>query len=273
MHFLDSLVGILGCGWRLLYNHVIHLPKEAIMRKGFCVKKMNEEEFREYLKRRGKRPAVVNRNVGVLKDFTSYLLKEREKNLDGVTTDDIDAFVMEIESKTQSAKGYLYVLMNYFHFLGSKDLLHHTSTLREERTKTTRRIFPIKEFLNINQDHVKKLATIGIKNVEQMLEKGKTKKQRKRLSKQLDLPEEAILELVKLSDITRLGYVKRKLSRLYYDAGLDSPAKIAEFEPEQLHEFFVKFVEESGWDGMVPNPKDLVSNIRSARKLSKVVEE
>ena len=234
---------------------------------------MNEEEFRKYLKQRGKKPAVVDRNVGVLKTFISYLLERREKDLDCVTTDDVDAFVMEIENRNQSAKGYLYVLMNYFNFLGNRDLLHHTKTVREGRTKKTRRIFPIKELLNINEDHVKKLATVGIKSVDQMLEKGKTKKQREQLSKQLDIPEEAILELVKLSDITRLGYVKKKLSRLYYDAGLDSPAKIAEFEPKQLHEFFVKFVEESGWDGMVPNPKDLVSNIKNARKLARIVEE
>ncbi len=237
------------------------------------VKKMNEEEFRKYLKRKGKKTAVVDRNVDVLKDFISYLLEKREKNLDVVATEDVDAFVMEIERKNQSAKGYLYVLMTYFRFLGNEDLLNHTKTLREERTRRTRRIFPIKEFLNINQDCVKKLAAIGIKNVEQMLEKGRTKKQREQLSIQLDIPEEAILELVKLSDITRIGYVKKKLSRLYNDAGLDSPAKIAEFEPRQLHEFFVRFVEESGWNGMVPNPKDLVSNIKSARKLSKIVEE
>ena len=259
----------------MMYVLLLYIfPKKQLMKnKVMYVKKMNEEKFRKYLKRKGKKPAVVDRNVGVLKDFISYLLKKREKNLDGVTTDDIDAFVMEIESKKQSAKGYLYILMNYFHFLGNKDLPHHTQNLREERTKKTRRIFPVKEFLNINQDYVKKLAAIGIKNVEQMLEKGKTKKQREQLSKQLDIPEDAILEVVKLSDITRLGYVKKKLSRLYYDAGLDSPAKIAEFEPKQLHEFFVKFIEESGWDGMVPNPKDLVNNIRSARKLSKAVEE
>jgi hypothetical protein len=237
------------------------------------VRLMQEEEIRKYLRRRGKRAAVVDRNVEVLKNFTSYLLEKREKDLDCVTADDIDAFVMEIESRKESAKGYLYVLMNYFNFLGNRELLRHTNALRDERTKKTRRIFPIKEFLNINQDHVKKLAAIGIKNVEQMLEKGKTKKQREQLSKQLDIPEEAILELVKLSDITRIGYVKKKLSRLYYEAGLDSPAKIAEFEPKQLHAFFVKFVKESGRDGMVPNPKDLVHNIRSARKLSKIVEE
>jgi hypothetical protein len=237
------------------------------------VEGMDEEAFRKYLKRRGKKPGVVDRNVGVLKIFVSYLLDQRAKSLDDVTTDDVDAFVMEIERKQQSAKGYLYALMNYFHFLGQKGLLHHTRTLRKDRTGKTRRIFPIKEFLNINQDHVRKLASIGIRNVEQMLVGGKTKKQREQLSRQLGIPEGAVLELVKLSDITRLGYVKKKLSRLYYDAGLDSPTKIAEFEPKQLHAFFVKFVDESGWDGMVPNPKDLVSNIESARKLAKFVEE
>jgi hypothetical protein len=89
----------------------------------------------------------------------------------------------------------------------------------------------------------------------------------------LGISEAGILELVKLSDITRLGYVKRKLARLYYEAGLDSPAKIAAFKPQQLHDFFVKFVAESGWKGMVPNPKDLANNIKSARKLSEIVEE
>ena len=58
-----------------------------------------------------------------------------------------------------------------------------------------------------------KLGEIGIKNVEQMLELGKIAKQRKELSEQLDIPEENILELVQLSDITRLVYVKSKLSR------------------------------------------------------------
>ena len=233
---------------------------------------MKEEEFRKHLKRRGKKPAVVNRNVAVLKDFISYLFEKREKDLDDVKIADIDAFVLEIESGKQSAKGHLYVLLNYFQFLGNKDLLNHTNALRDERTEKTRRSFQLKKFLNINQDHAKKLAAIGIKNVNQMLEKGRTKKQREQLSKQLGIPEEAVLELVKLSDITRIGYVKKKLSRLYYDAGLDSPAKIAEFEPKQLHEFFVKFIEETDWDGMVPNPKDLVGNIENARKLPEIVE-
>ena len=235
--------------------------------------KMDEEGFRKYLKRKGKKPDVVNRNVESVKYFASFLQNERDKKLVDTVKEDIDSYVSLIEEEKKSAKGSLYTLMNYFHFLEDKVMLEHAKALRNERMKKTRRIFPIKEFLRVDQEAVKKLATIGIRNVEQMLEKGKTKKQREELSKQLDVPEESILKLVKLSDITRLGYVKKKLSRLYYEAGLDSPAKIAAFEPKELHEFFTKFVEETGWDGMIPNPSDLVHNVKSARQLSKVVEE
>ncbi len=234
---------------------------------------MNVADFRKYLKRRGKKSAVVDRNVATVKAFRAYVREKRGKALEAVTMEDIDAFVRDLERKKQSAKGHLYVLMNYFHFLGDSDLLQHTSTLREARTKKTRRIFPLKDFLHVNQEHVKKLAAIGIKNVEQILAHGRTKQQREQLAKQLGISEGGILELVKLSDITRIGYVKRKLARLYYEAGLDSPAKIAKFNPKQLHDFFVKFVAESGWKGMVPNPKDLANNIQNARKLSRIVEE
>jgi site-specific recombinase XerD len=122
-------------------------PKKQLMKNEvLCVEKMNEEEFRKYLKRRGKKQGVVDRNVRILKVFISYLLEKREKDLDGVTTDDIDAFVMEIESGKQSAKGYLYVLMNYFHFLGNKDLLNHTVILGTKELKKREEFSQLRNF-------------------------------------------------------------------------------------------------------------------------------
>ena len=235
---------------------------------------MDEEEFRKYLKRKGKKLDVIERNVKAVKKFISFLKEEKKKKLEDVNTEDITSYVTLIENvQKQSAKGSLYIFINYFRFVENDVLLKHSAKLREERTRKTRRIFPIREFLNIDPEHVKKLSEVGIKNVEQMLESGRTIKQRKELSQQLAIPEEAILELVKLSDITRMGYIKKKLSRLYYDSGLDSPMKVAKFEPDELYKHFKQFVEESGWDGMVPNPADLVNNIRGARSLKKVVEE
>lgn len=233
---------------------------------------MDMEAFKKFLKRKGKKQNVIENNINTVMKFSNYLQKDRNKELEEANTEDISAYVEKIEGKKKSAKGSLYVLMNYFKFSENHKLLQYTISLREERTKKSRRIFPIKDFLDINQDHVNKLAEIGIKNVEDMLNAGKTKKQRMQLLEQLNIPEEAILELVKLSDLTRLGYVKAKLTRLYYNSGLDSPIKIAKYEPEELHAFLKKFIEESRWNGMVPNPKDLIANVKSARKLEKIVE-
>ena len=234
---------------------------------------MDDNTFKVFLKKKGKKQNVVDRNTKTIKVLTDYLRKERNKKLEEITKDDIEHYVEKIEHNKQSAKGTLYVLMNYFKFTQNNELLTYTGSLRAERTKKSKRIFPIREFLDINPQYIEKLEKINIKNVKDMLDKGKTKKQREKLATQLDIPEESILELVKLSDLTRLGYVKAKLTRLYYNSGLDSPQKIAEFEPDELHSFFVKFVEETNWNGMVPNPRDLINNIASAKVLEILIEE
>lgn len=236
-------------------------------------KEMSEETFEIFLKKQRKKPNVVLNNLKAVKIFSEYLRQERHKGLDEAKSEDIEAYVESIEQGKKSAKGQLHCLVNFFNFTKNDELLRCVSSLRQARMKKTKRVYQLKNFLNIDQEYIKKLATTGIKNVEQMLDAGKTKEQREYLAKQLDIPQEAILELVKLSDLTRLGYVKAKLSRLYYNSGLDSPEKIAKFEPGELHAFFVKYVKESGWDGMVPNPKDLIANVNSARKLKKVVED
>ena len=231
---------------------------------------MNEEEFRRFLKKKGKKPNVVDRNISSVIKFVDFI----GKKIDLVSKEDVEKYVSYIEKeKKTSAKGALYVLMNYYKFTEDKEMLSYVAKLREERTKKSRRIFSLKEFYEVNMEVVNKLARIGIKNVDQMLETGKTIKQRKELSKQLDVSEKDILELVELSDITRIGYAKSKLAKLYHTAGFDTPTKIAKYTPEELYKHFKEYVDSSGWDGMVPNPSDLVNNIESAKKLKEIVEK
>ena len=235
---------------------------------------LKEAEFKEFLKKKGKKESVIVRNINGVKQFSNFLKEKRNKDLVNANHEDIEAYVELIEKeKKGSAKGYLYVLMNYYKFTGEKELLKYTARLREERTKQSRRIFPLKEFYQVNQEYVGKLASIGIKDVEQMLDAGKTIKQRENLSKQLNIPESAILELVELSDITRIGNVKSKLACLYHKAGFDTPTKIADYKAEDLYEHFKTYIKNSGWDGMVPNLADLKNNIKSAKTLKEVVEK
>ena len=148
----------------------------------------------------------------------------------------------------------------------------YVAGLRRERTSKTRRKFQIKDFLNIDQEVVRKLSFIGVKDVDQMLKQGKTQDKRHQLAEELDIPEDAILELAQLSDLTRLGHVKRKLARLYYASGIHSPIEVAKYTPEELYEHLKSYIQSSGWNGMIPNLKDLENNINNSKKLKKIIE-
>ena len=118
---------------------------------------MDDTGFQNFLKRKGKKINVVERNIQILIEFNNYLQEQRSKELEDVTKEDIKCYVIDIEKDKQSAKGPLYVLMNYFRFSQNEELLHYTASLREERTKKTRRIFPLKDFLNVNRHTHKRL--------------------------------------------------------------------------------------------------------------------
>jgi hypothetical protein len=80
-----------------------------------------------------------------------------------------------------------------------------------------------------------------------------------------------MLELVKLSDLSRLGGLKSVRARLYYDAGVDTVEKIAQWEPEELQAMLSEFVGQSGFGGIAPLPKEVHNAVDKARSLSKIV--
>jgi len=137
--------------------------------------------------------------------LTPFLQKTGKKNLAKVEQHDILEYVAELEHRKISAKGHLYVLINYFRSISNLELLSFCAGLREQRTQKTRRVFSLKDFLEVDPAYVQKLQILNIKTVDNMLASGRLKKQREQLAKQLEIPEAAILELVKLSDLTRLG--------------------------------------------------------------------
>ena len=86
------------------------------------------------------------------------------------------------------------------------------------------------------------------------------------------LPLKVILELVKLSDLSRLRGVKGIRARLYYDAGFDTVEKLAGYDPENLRKELEDFVKRTNFNGIAPLPKEIVSTIEQAKKIKKIVE-
>lgn len=106
----------------------------------------------------------------------------------------------------------------------------------------------------------------------QMLDAGRTPVDREVLAARTGVPVEAILELVRLSDLPRTPGIKGIRSRLYHDAGVDTIGKLAEWDPEELRAMLVAFVEDTGFEGIAPLPKEVASSVATAKRLPRIVE-
>lgn len=231
---------------------------------------MDEAEFRKYLERGGRSASAIERCVRQVSDFQGFL----DENYPGVRVEDagpatLEDYVAWVESETRtSAKNHLWALRYYFDFIGAGGMKSLAGELRQERIKRTP--FQLKKFRGVNQSYVRKLAELGIENVKQMVEAGNTPQQRKDLSEQAAVPPDAILELVTLSDLARLGAVRSVRARLYHDAGL-TPEIIATWKPDDLRTMLVEWVEQNDFDGIPPLPKEIQHLVGAARRLPKIV--
>jgi hypothetical protein len=233
---------------------------------------MNEEGFREYLKRSGRSKSAVERCVGFVFEFSRFLKEQRAgKELGAAGPEDLEAFVQWIEETSKKpAKTQLWGLGYYFDFISNAEMRALASELRQQRIK--RVPFALNKFRGVNQEDAERMAGVGVVNVEQMLEAGRTPEARETLSAETGVSLEAILEFVKLSDLARLGGVKGIRARLYHDAGVDTLEKMAEWDAEEMRAMLTEFVERTGYDGIAPLPKEAANAVATAKRLPKVVE-
>jgi site-specific recombinase XerD len=91
---------------------------------------MNEAEFRLFLKRGGRTPAMAERVIRTVRAYADYLA-ERGLALGTATVADLDAYVDWLESDPKtSAKGQLHAIRYYYQYSGQKDLEKHAHQLR-----------------------------------------------------------------------------------------------------------------------------------------------
>lgn len=235
---------------------------------------LNEEAFRKFLQRGGRKPHTVDGVIKIVRRYEAYLHKYADgKNIDQATPEDVEIYVDWFENEEDtSAKRQLWGIRYYYRFLGNRPMTRRISELREERTAKTRKAFQLRDFRGVKLDLVSKLEAAGIRDVEQMRTRGATLAQRRKLAVELGIPEETIVELVKLSDLARIPGVKAIRARLYYDSGVDTLEKMAKWDPEALRLMLIEFVEKTGFEGIAPLPKEAANSVKAAGELPKVIE-
>ncbi|MFX1507390.1 MAG: DUF4332 domain-containing protein [Promethearchaeota archaeon] len=233
---------------------------------------MTDVEFNNYLKKTGRKSHVIERYQRFLSYFENFLRIEKTiqsaKDADVKDLTDFTEFYERKEKK--SSRTVLYALMHYYKSVSNKEMALFAQELREPK-KTKKLPFSLKQMLEIEPKYVEKLAQIGIKTANQMIEAGKTRSQRLLLAQNMNIPYEVILEFVKLSDLSRIGYVRTKFTRLFYNAGIETPAELSKWDVVELRSHLKEYIEKSGWEGIAPFPSDLSNYIKDAQSLPQVI--
>jgi hypothetical protein len=233
---------------------------------------MEREVFELYLRKGGRSESAVERCLKCVSDYENFLIDKRDgKCLEDAQKEDLEQFV-EISDRHNASKTkiYLWGIKYYYDFLSNDRMAKFAGELRADRI--TRKPFLIKDFRGVDTNYVNKLNQVGIRNADQMIDAGKTPQDRKMLSEKTGIPENAIDEFVKLSDLSRIPGIKGIRARLYYDIGIDSVEKLGSCDPEKLRKTVVEYVEQTGFDGISTLPAEARAAVRKAKNLPKLVE-
>lgn len=231
---------------------------------------LDEEGFLLFLKKKRKTPrtnASCIEGAKALEDF----LQSKGKSAEKASVADFEEFVSAALAGRDIAK-YMWTLQYYLQYVGNSGLLRYSQKLREKHIAKKRKPFKLKDFAGVDQESIGKLSAAGIDTVEDMLHAAKTESQRIQLAERIEVDLEEILELAKLSNLTRLGAVKAVRARLYHDSGFDSIGKIANTTAEGLIRVTKEFIDSTGFQGIPPTPKEAENTVRAARRITEALE-
>ncbi len=111
----------------------------------------------------------------------------------------------------------------------------YLTILQRELNSTLPKPNKIKDFSGISNDIVVRLEKIGINNTVKLFDMVLNAKSRKELAENTGVTDIEILELTKLSDLSRIKWVGVTFARMLYELGIDTVEKASKVDPEKLH--------------------------------------
>ncbi len=241
---------------------------------GGRVKALDKEEFRKFLRKNGKSQRVIDSTVAHVEEFERYLKEQKDKKeLDRASPEDFDAFISWLEKdESLAAKKYMLGIRYFYEFCSNEEMAVLASFRWNERVISSGAPLRLGEFRGVSVADLAKLEHAGIRNVNEIIKAGQTPAKRKELSAKTGVSVATILELVKLSDLARIQGVKGIRARLYYDAGIDTMEKMAQWKPIELREMLTEFIKKTGFNGIAPLPKEAKFTVEMARRMPRIVE-
>ncbi len=131
---------------------------------------------------------------------------------------------------------------------------------------------PVDYIEGIGEKYSKMLHELGIFTIEDLLQRGATRKGRKELAKALGVPESKVLDWVNRADLFRVRGIGEEYSDLLENAGVDSVAELAQRDPENLYKKLVEVNQKKKLVRRLPSQREVRRWVNTAKKLKKVVQ-
>ncbi|NTV98472.1 MAG: DUF4332 domain-containing protein [Chlorobiaceae bacterium] len=126
-------------------------------------------------------------------------------------------------------------------------------------------------FEGIRREHAEKLLKAGVKNFDNLLERGKDRGGRKELSGSTGIADEEVLTLVNRADLARVKGIGFAYSELLETAGVDTVPELSQRNPANLH---AKMQEVNGEKHLVhqlPSLEQVTSWVEQAKQLPRII--
>jgi predicted flap endonuclease-1-like 5' DNA nuclease len=137
--------------------------------------------------------------------------------------------------------------------------------IRESRTD-------IKDIEGIGPVYAEKLSGVGVKTVEQLLDKGANRTGREELEKTTGISHSLILEWVNMADLFRIKGVGEEYSDLLEEAGVDTVKELAQRNADNLFQKLEEVNTEKKLVRRTPTIDMVKDWIEQAKSLPRVVE-
>ena len=231
---------------------------------------MKTDQLTAYLISIKRSKPSIKRAVGALKAFETWLSETQDLTIDDEIT--VALLTTFIQSVQKGKKNLLLGLSDVFDFQQRENLKNAALEMRRAILDKQVKPMRLKDFLGVDQTLLTRLEARGLRDAWQLLRVCKTPADRQKLARQLDVPYNELLDLVKMADLSRMRAVKAVRTRLYLESGFDTLDILAAQDPMELHLGLVKFVEESGFDGIATLPKEAIATVKSAGELERWIQ-